>query len=307
MSPRFLKPPPILRIAPGMILILEGNKLTYLSSVLMGVLQGIAEFLPISSSGHLALFQHFFGMEDFESTQLFFTVMLHFGTLVSVFIYYWHDIVDMIREFFLAIGDLFSRRGTRQRAQTPPARRMVLLIIVATLPLFVVLPVKGLIEAATGNVVFVSLALIATGFLLFFSDRFARGRKTARTATLADAVLVGCAQAVGTLPGISRSGMTISAGMLRGYDRTFAVRFSFLMSLPAVFGATLLELKDALEVGLDPAILPYCVVGMVVAGVVGYFAIRLVNLLADKGKFGAFAYYCWAVGLVSLVAGFLVK
>jgi len=290
-----------------MILILEGNKLTYLSSVLMGVLQGIAEFLPISSSGHLALFQHFFGMEDFESTQLFFTVMLHFGTLVSVFIYYWHDIVDMIREFFLAIGDLFSRRGTRQRAQTPPARRMVLLIIVATLPLFVVLPVKGLIEAATGNVVFVSLALIATGFLLFFSDRFARGRKTARTATLADAVLVGCAQAVGTLPGISRSGMTISAGMLRGYDRTFAVRFSFLMSLPAVFGATLLELKDALEVGLDPAILPYCVVGMVVAGVVGYFAIRLVNLLADKGKFGAFAYYCWAVGLVSLVAGFLVK
>lgn len=281
--------------------------MTYLSSVLMGVLQGIAEFLPISSSGHLALFQHFFGMEDFESTQLFFTVMLHFGTLVSVFIYYWHDIVDMIREFFLAIGDLFSRRGTRQRAQTPPARRMVLLIIVATLPLFVVLPVKGLIEAATGNVVFVSLALIATGFLLFFSDRFARGRKTARTATLADAVLVGCAQAVGTLPGISRSGMTISAGMLRGYDRTFAVRFSFLMSLPAVFGATLLELKDALEVGLDPAILPYCVVGMVVAGVVGYFAIRLVNLLADKGKFGAFAYYCWAVGLVSLVAGFLVK
>ena len=273
----------------------------------MGVLQGIAEFLPISSSGHLALFQHFFGMEDFESTQLFFTVMLHFGTLVSVFIYYWHDIVDMIREFFLAIGDLFSRRGTRQRAQTPPARRMVLLIIVATLPLFVVLPVKGLIEAATGNVVFVSLALIATGFLLFFSDRFARGRKTARTATLADAVLVGCAQAVGTLPGISRSGMTISAGMLRGYDRTFAVRFSFLMSLPAVFGATLLELKDALEVGLDPAILPYCAVGMVVAGVVGYFAIRLVNLLADKGKFGAFAYYCWAVGLVSLVAGFLVK
>ena len=281
--------------------------MTYLSSVLMGVLQGIAEFLPISSSGHLALFQHFFGMEDFESTQLFFTVMLHFGTLVSVFIYYWHDIVDMIREFFLAIGDLFSRRGTRQRAQTPPARRMVLLIIVATLPLFVVLPVKGLIEAATGNVVFVSLALIATGFLLFFSDRFARGRKTARTATLADAVLVGCAQAVGTLPGISRSGMTISAGMLRGYDRTFAVRFSFLMSLPAVFGATLLELKDALEVGLNPAILPYCIVGMVVAGVVGYFAIRLVNLLADKGKFGAFAYYCWAVGLVSLVAGFLVK
>ena len=272
----------------------------------MGVLQGIAEFLPISSSGHLALFQHFFGMEDFESTQLFFTVMLHFGTLVSVFIYYWHDIVDMIREFFLAIGDLFSRRGTRQRAQTPPARRMVLLIIVATLPLFVVLPVKGLIEAATGNVVFVSLALIATGFLLFFSDRFARGRKTARTATLADAVLVGCAQAVGTLPGISRSGMTISAGMLRGYDRTFAVRYSFLLSLPAVLGANILSLKDAIQTGIDWSLLPIYLVGTAIAAVVGYFAIRLVNLLTDKGKFGNFAYYCWGVGVLALILSILL-
>lgn len=287
--------------------IIGGIELDYISTIFMGVLQGIAEFLPISSSGHLALFQHFFGMEDFESKQLFFTVMLHFGTLVSIFVYYWRDILDMIREFFLGIASLFSRKGERERNNTPPARRLVLLIIVATLPLFVILPVKSLIESATGNTTFVSLALLATGFLLFFSDRLAKGRKTARTATLVDALVVGCAQAVGTLPGISRSGITISAGMLRGYDRSFAVRFSFLMSLPAVLGATLLELKDSLEVGLDPAILPYCLVGMAIAAVVGYFAIRLVNLLASKGKFGAFAYYCWAVGAVSLVAGFLIK
>lgn len=279
--------------------------LTYLSSILMGVLQGVAEFLPISSSGHLALFQYFFGMEDFESTQLFFTVMLHFGTLISVFIYYWRDIVDMIREFFLLIGSLVS--GGRERGAVSPARRMILLIIVATLPLFVILPVKRFIEAATGSVTFVSIALLATGCMLFFSDRLARGRKNAKNATVLDALLVGCAQAVGTLPGISRSGSTISAGMMRGFDRTFAVRFSFLMSLPAVFGATLLELKDALELGLDPAILAYCAVGVVVSAVVGWFAIRLVNLLADKGKFGKFAYYCWAVGLVSLIAGFFVK
>ena len=95
--------------------------------------------------------------------------------------------------------------------------------------------------------------------------------------------------------------------MLRGYDRTFAVRFSFLMSLPAVVGATLLELKDALEVGVDPALLPMILVGMAVSAVVGWFAIRLVNLLANKGKFGKFAYYCWAVGAVSLIAGFLVE
>ena len=287
---------------------MEGSSLSYITTVLMGILQGITEFLPISSSGHLALFQHFFGGEALADNQLFFSVMLHFGTLVSVFIYYWKDIWAMILEFFAMLGDLFRKKeGKRQSAQTPPARRMVLLVIVATLPLFAVLPVKDLIEKATGSVFFVSVALLATGFLLFFSDRFARGRKDDRTATVKDALLVGCAQAVGTLPGISRSGMTISAGMLRGYDRTFAVRFSFIMSLPAVFGATILELKDAIEAGLDVSLLPYCFVGMVVSAVVGWFAIRLVNLLAEKGKFGAFAYYCWAVGLVSLIAGFFVR
>lgn len=267
----------------------------------MGILQGIAEFLPISSSGHLALFQHFFAMENVEESQMFFTVLLHFATLIAVCVYYWQDIIDMIREFFLGIRDL-ATRGRRGREKLPPARRLVLLIIVATLPLFVVLPIKDLVEGAMSNVTFVSFALLATGFILFFSDRMARGRKTERTATVLDALLVGCAQALGTLPGISRSGITISAGMLRGYDRTFAVRFSFLMSLPAVFGATLLELIDAVQAGIDTSLLPVYLVGMLVAGVVGYFAIRLVNLLAGKGKFGAFAYYCWAAGAISLAA-----
>ena len=279
--------------------------MTYLFSVLMGVLQGVAEFLPISSSGHLALFQHLFGVENYEETQMFFTVLLHLGTLISVCVYYWRDVIDMIREFFLGIRDLTVRRGGG--APPPPTRRLVMMIIVATLPLFAILPVKGLVEDAMSNVTFVSVALLATGFILFFSDRMARGRKNARNATVADALLVGCAQAVGTLPGISRSGITISAGLLRGFDRTFAVRFSFLMSLPAVLGANILRLKDALEAGVDLEMLPIYLVGMVVSGVVGYFAIRLVNLLADKGKFGNFAYYCWVVGLGSLIASFVVK
>ncbi len=278
--------------------------MSYLSSILMGILQGVAEFLPISSSGHLALFQYFFSLEDFEKTQLFFTVLLHFGTFLSVCVYYFQDIVDMVREFFLGIRDL--ARGSK--TPPPPARRMVLLIVVATLPLFAVLPVKKYIEAATGSVTFVSIALLVTGCILFFSDRLAKGRKTAKNATVLDALLVGVAQGIGTLPGISRSGMTISAGMLRGYDRSFAVRFSFLMSLPAVFGATILELKDAIELGaIHTEMLPIYLVGVVVSFVVGIFAIRLVNALANKGKFGNFAYYCWAVGLVSLIAGFVVK
>lgn len=281
--------------------------MNYLFSIAMGFLQGVAEFLPISSSGHLTLFQYFFSPEQNpEELDMLFTILLHFGTLISVCVYYWRDIIDMIREFFLGISDLFSRRGSHE-GRPPEARRLVLMIIVGTLPLFAVLLVKDMVDAAFSNVTFVSAALIATGFLLFFSDRIAKGRKTARTATILDALLVGCAQAVGTLPGISRAGSTISAGMLCGFDRTFAVRFSFLLSLPAVLGANILEIADAVQAGgVDMSRLPMYIVGMVVAGVVGYFAIRLVNLLANKGKFGAFAYYCWAVGIVSLVASFLV-
>ena len=281
--------------------------MNYLFSIAMGFLQGVAEFLPISSSGHLTLFQYFFSPEQNpEELDMLFTILLHFGTLISVCVYYWQDVIGMIREFFLGLADLFSRRGSGY-GRPPEARRLVLMIIVATLPLFAVLLVKDVVDAAFSNVTFVSAALIATGFLLFFSDRMARGRKNARSATMVDALLVGCAQAVGTLPGISRAGITISAGMLRGFDRTFAVRFSFLMSLPAVLGANILEVADAVQTGgVDTSRLPMYLVGMVVSGVVGYFAIRLVNLLANKGKFGAFAYYCWAVGIVSLVASFLV-
>ena len=270
-------------------------------SILMGIIQGVAEFLPISSSGHLALFQSFFGMENVEESHMFFTVLLHFGTLISVCVVYWRDIVDMIRELFLGLAALAGRK--EHGVTPPPARRLVMLIIVATLPLFVMVFLQDALESLFSNSILVSCALMATGFILYFSDRLARGRKNARNATVLDAVIVGCGQAVAVIPGISRSGTTISIGMMRGFDRNFAVRFSFLMSLPAVLGANILSLKNAVEVGFDHSLLPVYLVGVAVAAVVGYFAIRLVKSLADKGKFGKFAYYCWAVGLGSLIAG----
>ena len=275
--------------------------MTYFMSILMGIIQGVAEFLPISSSGHLALFQTFFGMENMEEKYMFFTVLLHFGTLISVCMVYWRDIVDMIREFFLGIAALAGRKDTG--VAPPPARRMVMLIIIATVPLFVTVFLQDAVNQLFSNSIMVSCALLATGFILFFSDRMARGHKTAKNATVADALIVGCGQALAVIPGLSRSGTTISVGMMRGFDRAFAVRFSFLMSLPAVLGANVLEIKDALASNFPIEELPMYLVGVAVSAVVGYFAIRLVKSLSDKGKFGKFAYYCWAVGLGSLVAG----
>ena len=275
--------------------------MTYFMSILMGIIQGVAEFLPISSSGHLALFQTFFGMENMEEKYMFFTVLLHFGTLISVCMVYWRDIVDMIREFFLGIAALAGRKDTG--VAPPPARRMVMLIIIATVPLFVMVFLQDAVNQLFSNSIMVSCALLATGFILFFSDRIARGHKTARNATVADALIVGCGQALAVIPGLSRSGTTISVGMMLVFDRSFAVRFSFLMSLPAVLGANVLEIKDALASNFPIEELPMYLVGVAVSAVVGYFAIRLVKSLSDKGKFGKFAYYCWAVGLGSLVAG----
>ena len=239
------------------------NPLSLLSSILLGLIQGLAEFLPISSSGHLAIAEHFLGQAGVPATPDFFDVLLHLGTL---------------------------------------------LIIVGTLPLFVVLPVKDLVEGLSGNIYFVAGALIVTGFLLFASDRVKKGRKTERSAKLLDVLLVGIAQAIATCPGISRSGTTITAGCFVGFDRKFAVRFSFLLSIPAVLGANILTLKDAIqENSIIVSDIPVYLVGVAVAAVVGYICIRLLKMIADKGKFGWFAYYCWAVGLIVLALTLVLK
>lgn len=275
--------------------------MTYLTAAFLGLIQGVAEFLPISSSGHLSLLQNFMGLTDLEHEHLFFDVLLHFGTFLSVCIMYRQDVIEMITEFFAGIAALISPRGSRQ-ITPPPARRLVLLIVLSTLPLLVVLPVKDYVEGLYANPMFIGFALLFTGFLLFFSDRMARGHKTVKSVTILDVLLVGCAQAIAVVPGLSRSGATISTGMLRGFDRRFAVRFSFLMSLPAVLGANILSLIDAVQGGIDTAMLPIYLVGVVVALVSGCLAIGLVKLLADQGKFGRFAYYCWLVGGIAIVA-----
>lgn len=270
-------------------------------AIVLGMVQGVAEFLPISSSGHLSLLQHFFSMEEPDTL---YNILLHFATLIAVCVVYWRDVVDMIVEFFRGIASLFSRQGGH--GNPPEGRRLVLLVILGTLPLFLILPFDDMVEGLGANPVFVSAMLLVTGCILFLSDRYGGGRKTVRTATVRDVLLVGVAQGAATIPGLSRSGTTISAGMALGFDRNFAVRYSFLMSLPAVFGATLLKVVKVAKSGvLDTKLLPMYLTGMVVAGVVGYFSIRLVKLLADKGKFGRFAYYCWIAGVIALIFSFL--
>lgn len=267
----------------------------------LGLVQGVAEFLPISSSGHLALFENVLNMQtmtDMGENALF-NILLHLATLVAVVIAYWQDVKTMVREGFGMVKSVCRREPLL--GDGIPARRMILMIVVATLPLFLIVPFQDALESLNDKPLFIGIALVVTGLLLYISDRLPKGNKDERTMTVVDALLVGLAQGLATIPGLSRSGTTITAGMSRGFERGFAVRFSFLMSLLSVLGAVVLKVLDVLEEGFDAAMLPVYLTGMVVAGVTGYFCIKLLQRIVQKGRFGGFAYYCWAVGVLSIV------
>ncbi len=273
--------------------------MSILEAIILGLVQGIAEFLPISSSGHLAILHNLFNMSDIEGGHLLFDVLLHFGTLLAICFMYWTDIKLMFTETV----DLFTGRNpapSGQRRQYPAAR-LFILIIVATLPLALILPVHNYIDALSGSTVYVGIALILTGCILFVSDKMAKGTKTERNMLFKDALIIGLCQCVATLPGLSRSGTTITAGIATGHDRSYAVKFSLLMSIPAVLGATVLELVDAIKTGVDASLIPAYLFGMIAAMVSGVLAIGLLKLIAKKTKFGGFAYYCWVVGVLTII------
>ena len=273
--------------------------MSLLNALLLGIIQGVAEFLPISSSGHLSIAQNLLGLRVEGSEDMFFDVLLHLGTLAAVFVAYWADIREMILEFFRTIQDV-AHGGMPQRI--PPARRMILLVIVGTLPLFLVLPIQDFVEGLSNNTYAVGGALLVTGVLLWLCDRVRKGRKNEGSATMRDVLLVGLSQAVATCPGLSRSGTTISVGCFMGFERKFAVRYAFLLSIPAVLGANILHIADVIQAGgIDTSLVPAYLLGVVVAAVSGYFSIRLLRFVAEKGRFGFFSYYCWAVGLVTIV------
>ena len=273
--------------------------MSILEAIILGLVQGIAEFLPISSSGHLAILQNLFNMSDIEGGHMLFDVLLHFGTLVAICFMYWPDIKSM----FTQTVDLFTGRnpapaGPRRQY---PAARMFMLIIAATLPLVLILPVHKYIGLLSNSTIFVGGALILTGCMLFVSDKMARGTKTEKTMLFKDALIIGLCQCVATLPGLSRSGTTITAGIATGHDRSYAVKFSLLMSIPAVLGATLLELIDAIKAGVDASLIPAYLFGMIAAMVSGVLSIGLLRMIAKKTRFGGFAYYCWVVGVLTII------
>ena len=269
-------------------------------AIILGLVQGIAEFLPISSSGHLAILQNLFNMSDIEGGHMFFDVLLHFGTLIAICFMYWSDIKAMVVE---VLALLSGRKAVTAdgRPKQYSAARMFFLIVAATLPLVLVLPINDYIGELSQSTVFVGIALILTGFMLLVSDKMTPGTKTEKNMRFSAALIIGLCQCVATLPGLSRSGTTITAGIATGQNRGYAVKFSLLMSIPAVLGATLLELIKAIKNGIDASLIPAYLFGMVAAMVSGVLAIGLLKMIAKSKRFGGFAYYCWIVGALTII------
>ncbi len=279
--------------------------MTIWNAIILGLVQGVAEFLPISSSGHLAILQNLFGMTTTDNGHMFFDVLLHFGTLISICIVYWGDIVAMVRELIDCChgrGGVIAEDGKAHY----PAARLFLMIVIATLPLFLVLPVNDYVEQLYYHTAFIGVALILTGCILYVADKMLPGRKTESSMRVRDALIIGLCQAVATIPGLSRSGTTIAAGMATGQRRDYAVKFSFLLSLPAVLGANILSLVKAIKAGIDATLIPAYLIGMAVAMVSGVFAIGLVKTITNKGKFGKFSYYCWTVGALTIILSLIL-
>lgn len=276
--------------------------MSYLTAIFLGFVQGVAEFLPISSSGHLAVLQNVFDLQTAEDGHMFFDVLLHLGTVISIMAVYWKDIK------WICTDSLAFVREARLPASEPryehPGGRFLLMIIIGTLPLFVILPFHDSLEQLYYNTRFIAAAFIITGCVLFISDRLPQGRRNERSMHVLDALIIGVCQAIATIPGISRSGSTITAGLATRQSRAYAMKYSLLMSVPAVLGANLLSLIKALKTGVDWDYMPQYIVGTVVAMAVGYFSIVILQRILAKGKFGKFAYYMWGVGIFSLIASF---
>ena len=275
--------------------------MSYLSAVIQGLIQGFTEFLPVSSSGHLSLYQYFTGTSSEGS--LLFSVMLHFGTLVAVLIAFWPTVWQLLIEFLSIFTDLFT--GKLFRGYPRPYRRMLYFLVLSCLPLLVVPFVQDLIEgfSTDNSIIAEGCFFLITALLLTLADKAVKGIKTARSMTAGDAAAIGVAQLFATLPGISRSGSTVSAGLLMGLDRTFAVTYSFILGLPAILAAGLLDLKDVIQAGELGIPIGPALVGMAVAAVSGLLSIKLVKYIVSSDKFGIFAWYTLILGLLVLGIG----
>lgn len=287
--------------------------MSILKAIILGIVQGATEFLPISSSGHLSVLQHFMGIGGEGSLTL--TVFLHIGTLLAVILVYYKTFWALIVEFFKILKDLFT--GKLRFTNLSETRRMFFMMVLSCVPLlFLMIPVGGGMQikdivsrfAEDDDIILEGCCFLITAFLLLFGTGMARTIKRPRKYVKSkDAFAIGVAQLfAAALPGVSRSGSTISTGMIFGVSKDYMVRYSFVLGTPAILAASMVEIKDTVEKGVNFDMLPI-IIGVIVSAIVGVLAIKLIEYLVKSDKFRFFGYYCTVIGFAVIIAGIIEK
>ncbi len=264
-----------------------------IQGIIIGIVQGLTEFLPVSSSAHLVFIQNILGVES----SLAFDTFLHLGTLIAVLWFFRYDIYKMLKSWWLSIGDILQGRFT-EGFKEDPYKRLAWYVILATIPVGIVgVLFEDSVDALFSGALYVpAFFLFVTGTILYLSQRMTSGNINYDNITKKEALFMGLGQACAILPGLSRSGTTIAAGLTIGLDKEFAAKFSFILSIPAIFGAFVLQLKD-IGSAMDANFLPVFL-GFVAAIISGYMAIKWMLDLIQNKSLDIFSYYCWAVGII---------
>jgi len=265
-------------------------------AVILAIVQGLTEFLPVSSSGHLVLGREILGVAN-QGDDVAFEVVVHFGTFLAVLMVYWQDIKALLSTFFSTV----MKPATLPSAyQTNSKFKLSILMILAMIPAGIVgLFFEEELASLFGNPKLVAGMLILTGLILFFTRWVSKNATTVLNPWRA--ILIGMAQAVAIIPGVSRSGSTISTALLLGIDRKEAARFSFIMVLPLIFGALILQLLKLNEMGIDQAGIETLLAGLVTSFVIGWASLKWLIGMLERGHFHWFAYYCFAIGFIGLM------
>ena len=287
--------------------------MTLIQSVFLGIVQGVTEFLPVSSSGHLAILRNLFGIQT--DGGLLFDVMLHLGTVIAICAVFWKDILRMAGETARMISDICKNSSIfihnkkekdairYKRILHNNYRRFVVMVLCATIPTAVIgYTARDLVNMAYDSLLMPGIGLIMTAVLLIIADASESGKKIPKDISFTSAFMIGIAQGISTLPGLSRSGATIAASLISGYDRRFAVKYSFIMAIPAILGAVILELAQPGSSNVSLTQFFIYLIGAAVAGVVGFFCIKKMLKIVRRKKFSGFAIYCLIVGSVSIIA-----
>ena len=267
--------------------------------LVLGVLQGLTEFLPVSSSGHLVLGQNFFGISE---PALSFDVSVHIGTLVAVLVVFF----EQIKAIFVSLGRLIRSAGSmdkiKQAVQEDGDVRLAALIIVGSIPTAIIgLILRNYVDLLFSSLVIVGSMLLVTGTFLWFTRLTPSGGKKVKEIRFRTAFFIGTCQGIAVIPGISRSGATIAAGLFSGVERETAARYSFLLSMPAIVGAELLMLKDSFATGIGFNFIT--LFSTLVAFIVGTLALVVLMRIVKKGRLHLFAPYCWALGAITIILG----